>query len=350
VSDVTATDTAGPPVGPTGTVAIPIPPPPIGVGPTGTVAISRPTPPGAGPTGTVVLPPSSGPRGEPLAGGGRSDTVMVEYSSTTRREAEDGVTFDYSASTILLQDSGSQRSAPSTADAASPAMAATAGSAAGILQRLREHRLGLAAALIGLLLLGSLARHADRLQKMQRQATPTSPAAESPTAPVAATSVSDLPAPPADATPATLTAAATAASDEPARVTSPAAAPTPSRPDLSGTWRGEYVDAAGKQLLRVVSLSINRVYEDGGIEGTLQYEAASGHGECKLQPHGSSYFAGEQRLQLSPEACTPHHPRELGVPLDFIGVNPQANMLKDGRIEAPTGAVIKVRLMRVSGV
>jgi hypothetical protein len=38
------------------------------------------------------------------------------------------------------------------------------------------------------------------------------------------------------------------------------------------------------------------------------------------------------------------------VPLDFDGVNPEANTLKDGRIEAPTGEVIRVRLMRVSGV
>ena len=37
------------------------------------------------------------------------------------------------------------------------------------------------------------------------------------------------------------------------------------------------------------------------------------------------------------------------MPLDFAGVNPQANTLKDGRIEAPTGAVIKVSLRRVSG-
>jgi hypothetical protein len=65
------------------------------------------------------------------------------------------------------------------------------------------------------------------------------------------------------------------------------------RPDLSGTWRGEYVDASGKQLLRVVSLSISRVQDDGGIEGTLQYETASGDGECKLHPRGSSFSAGE---------------------------------------------------------
>ena len=110
------------------------------------------------------------------------------------------------------------------------------------------------------------------------------------------------------------------------------------------------VDASGKQLLRVISLSIGRVHDDGGIEGTLQYEAASGDGECKLHPHGSSYSAGEQRLQLSPEGCSPHYPKELAVPLDFDGVNPEADTLKNGRIEAPTGEVIRVTLKRVSGV
>ena len=127
-------------------------------------------------------------------------------------------------------------------------------------------------------------------------------------------------------------------------------APAPARADLAGTWRGAYVDASGRQLLRVVSLSISRVHDDGGIEGTLQYEAASGEGECKLYPHGSSYSAGAQRLQLSPQSCSPHYPKELGVPLDFERVNPRANALKNGRIEAPTGAVIRVRLQRVSGV
>jgi hypothetical protein len=121
------------------------------------------------------------------------------------------------------------------------------------------------------------------------------------------------------------------------------------RLDISGTWRGEYVDASGKQLLRVVNLSISRVHGDGGIEGTLQYDAASGGGTCKLDPRGSNYSAGERRLQLSPEGCSPHYPKELGVPLDFAGVNPRASALKDGRIEAPNGDVVSVRLKRVGG-
>jgi len=36
------------------------------------------------------------------------------------------------------------------------------------------------------------------------------------------------------------------------------------------------------------------------------------------------------------------------VPLDFDGVTPWASALKDGRIEAPTGEVIRVKLKRVS--
>jgi hypothetical protein len=119
--------------------------------------------------------------------------------------------------------------------------------------------------------------------------------------------------------------------------------------DLAGTWRGQYVDALGRQRLRVVSLRISRVRQDGGIEGTLQYASVSGGGECKLDPRGSSYAADTQRLQLSPEACTPHYPKELGVPLDFRGVNPRADTLDEGRIEAPSGEVIRVNLRRVSG-
>jgi hypothetical protein len=38
------------------------------------------------------------------------------------------------------------------------------------------------------------------------------------------------------------------------------------------------------------------------------------------------------------------------VPLNFDSVNPQANTLEDGRIEAPTGQVIRVKLQRVGGV
>ena len=37
------------------------------------------------------------------------------------------------------------------------------------------------------------------------------------------------------------------------------------------------------------------------------------------------------------------------MPLDFDGVTPWASTLKDGRIEAPTGEVIRVKLKRVSG-
>ena len=151
--------------------------------------------------------------------------------------------------------------------------------------------------------------------------------------------------------PATLASTTSSgATAEPAPVSAPATTTVPARQELSGIWRGEYVDPSGRQLLRVVSLSISRVHDDGGIEGTLQYEAASGAGECKLHPRRSAYSASEQRLQLSPEGCSPHYPKELAVPLDFDGVKPGTNTLKDGRIEAPTGDVIRVRLKRVSGV
>jgi hypothetical protein len=119
--------------------------------------------------------------------------------------------------------------------------------------------------------------------------------------------------------------------------------------DLAGSWSGAYVDGSGKQLLRVISLNISRVRGDGGIEGTLRYESASGDGNCKLRPHGSIYSVGAQRLQLSPENCSPHYPKELGVPLDFDGVNPKADTLKNGRIEAPTDEVIRVNLKRING-
>lgn len=165
------------------------------------------------------------------------------------------------------------------------------------------------------------------------------------TAPAAAPP--SIPSPQVDAT--AMAPIEVAAATNPPTAVPHAPTPAPARAALAGTWRGAYVDASGKQLLRVVSLSIRRVHDDGGIEGTLQYEAASGDGECKLYPHGSSYSAGAQRLQLSPQSCSPHYPKELGVPLDFERVDPRANALKNGRIEAPTGAVITVRLQRVSG-
>ena len=145
----------------------------------------------------------------------------------------------------------------------------------------------------------------------------------------------------------------TAPSTEPAApppsIRSTLATTSPARPDLSGTWRGDYIDASGRPLLHILSLNISQVYANGGIEGTLRYEAPAGNGECQLHPHGSTYSAGEQRLQLSPVGCSPHYPKELGVPLDFDAVSPVDNTLKDGRIEAPTGETIRVELKRVDG-
>ena len=58
----------------------------------------------------------------------------------------------------------------------------------------------------------------------------------------------------------------------------------------------------------------------------------------------SSAAAHSATPQLSPEGCSPRYPKELGVPLNFAGVTPWASTLKDGRIEAPTGEVIRVKL------
>jgi serine/threonine protein kinase len=376
--DLSTPAAVAPQVDRSGTVAIPR------VGPTGTVAIPR-----AGPTGTVAIeyaPPTSG---DSVATRKRSSTMVFEYASATRREPEGSMAFDYSAAT-LRQESYPSRSAASPAATASPAVAANVAAAGtpvaarlsdnstpssparspaaqglrgalpGLMQLLRAGRPVIVAVLIATLVLGTLVRHAKRLHATLPAASSLASSGPGFTPAQAATAtqppISTEPAPqppgvpssgaePAAAPSADLTAAAVAPPTGPTLATTTA----PARQDLSGTWRGEYVDASGKQLLRVVSLSISRVHDDGGIEGSLQYEAASGDGECKLHPRGSAYSAGEQRLQLSPEGCSPHYPKELGVPLDFDGVNPRANALNEGRIEAPTGEVIRVKLKRVSG-
>jgi serine/threonine protein kinase len=342
--------------GPGGTVAIPR------SGPTGTVAIPR-----SGPTGTVAIP-GAGPGGSTVAieysppiGGDSaasrqpSGTTTFEYAPTARRDPHDTLAFDYSAGT-LRQDSHPRGSAPSPVATASAAAQGLRGALTGLMQLLRAHRAVVAAMLVATLVLGTWLRHADPPHEMLPDASPASsgtgfahaqasivtPSATEPAAPSA------LPGSGASA-PTAPSAEVTAAAAVPATATR-LVPPTAPAPDLAGTWRGTYADASGKQLLRVVSLSISRVHDDGGIEGTLQYEAASGDGECKLHPRGSTYSAADQRLQLSPEGCSPHYPKELGVPLDFDGVNPQAKTLKNGRIEAPTGEVIRVKLQRVSGV
>jgi len=227
------------------------------------------------------------------------------------------------------------------------------------MQHMRAHRPAIVAVLVATLVLGTLARHTEWLHPLPRDVSlpsshPPIPPAQASTATQTST-ITESAAPPPAVQSSGAEPAAAPSTDMPGATTLPATDTTlattsaPFRQDLSGTWRGEYIDASGKQRLRVVSLSIDRVHDDGGIEGTLQYEAASGNGECKLHPRGSSYSAGEQRLQLSPEGCSPRYPKELGVPLDFDGVTPWASTLKDGRIEAPTGEVIRVKLKRVSG-
>ena len=318
-------------------------------------------------------------------------TMAFEYVPPARRELHESVAFAYSAATLRQESYRPTRPPPVAATrtlsaAANVASAGTTGAArpgdnsirtsrvpppavqglggAGphLMQRLRAHRLAMMAVLVATLLLGTLIRHGQWLHAMRRDAslgsqgpdvtqtqalTPTQAPAQAPTPPEPAPPAAEVPASGSEAAPPTEVAAATAV---PATATPVAPTSAATRTDLSGTWRGEYVDGSGKPLLRVVSLSISRVRGDGGIEGTLQYQAASGDGECQLHPRGSSYSAGEQRLQLSPEGCSPHYPKELGVPLDFDGVSPRASVLNDGRIEAPTGAVIRVKLKRVSGI
>jgi hypothetical protein len=319
---------------------------PARVGPTGTVALGR-SPPAAdsaaarGPTGTLVI--ATRTSGDPAAAHVPSGTLALEYSQPV--SADPVATREPSGTTFFEY-------AP-PAEATAPRAVATNAAPVGMPRPARRaNRFGIAAALVAALALAALLSQPLRLRAMLPGASPASkgtplvsvqasPLTQRPASMEPAAPPSSIPAPEATATPVT-SASAAPATDE--HTTPP---PAPARADLSGTWRGAYVDASGKQLLRIVSLSISRVHDDGGIEGTLQYEAASGDGECKLYPRGSNYSPGEQRLQLSPESCSPHYPKELGVPLDFARVNPRANTLGDGRIEAPTGEVIKVGLQRV---
>jgi hypothetical protein len=348
------------------------------------------TPP-ANSSGTVALEYSPANE-DPVAPCELGATTVFEYGPSTCHDRDDSKTFNYSAAT-LRRESYPPQSAPSSPattsraavenlaaagtgiaarpgdnstplpQAPSPAVQVMPAPPPGLMQRVRSHRAAIAAAFVATLVLGPLVHHAARRHVMPRHTAPdsgsarlryTQPSISTVTTAQTATSAQAPALPPAGATPQIDTPAApadsTAATAISAAATPLATTAVPARRGLSGTWRGEYIDASGKQLLRVVSLSISRVRDDGGIEGTLQYQAASGDGECQLRPRGSTYSADEQRLQLSPEGCSPHHPRELGVPLDFDRVNPQANTLKDGRIEAPTGAVIRVRLKRVSGI
>ncbi|MGA2779678.1 MAG: protein kinase [Steroidobacteraceae bacterium] len=362
-----------PRLGPSGTMAIPR------VGPTGTIAIPR-----VNSTGTVVIPraDASGTVAIEISPPLSADTIFApepigttvrEHASSTQRDPPGSVPFDNSASTVWLQSHLLTSAPPGTPVTAKPADNSTPQSAArssapervgvpqtGLMQRLRPQRTALVLVLVATLVFGAMIRHANRLHATSRGAPLAAGNAQFTLPPASTTTQAARVAEPAVSPPvvprsgadrpkaesADMPAAAAMGATVPPPVTTTA----PARPDLAGTWRGTYVDAAGKQLLRVTSLSIGRVHDDGGIEGILQYEAASGNGECKLHPRGSIYSAGSQRLQLSPEGCSPHYPKELGVPLDFDGVNPQADTLKNGRIEAPTGEVIRVNLKRVTGV
>ena len=340
-------------------------------------------------TGTVALEYSPRMSADSIAASKPSGTIAFEHVPTTRVDPPAAIAFDYSASTLLLKETRPRQSAPSppttapravttnvaaaaTPVAARPSDNSTSSSPAvfpasqelrgalpRLMQHMRAHRPAIVAVLVATLVLGTLARHTEWLHPLPRDVSlpsshPPIPPAQASTATQTST-ITESAAPPPAVQSSGAEPAAAPSTDMPGATTLPATDTTlattsaPFRQDLSGTWRGEYIDASGKQRLRVVSLSIDRVHDDGGIEGTLQYEAASGNGECKLHPRGSSYSAGEQRLQLSPEGCSPRYPKELGVPLDFDGVTPWASTLKDGRIEAPTGEVIRVKLKRVSG-
>jgi len=335
---------------PNGTVAIEYSPPMAGE-PTGA----------RGPTGTLVIAPQ--PSRELVAASQPSGTTAFEYAPTRRIDPPDSIAFDFSAGTVWQQlhptpPEPSPAPASLQAAAADIAPGGTPVTARSRLQLLPASSLRIVVLVVAALALGTLLRHADRARVMvpdtylpssdpRLTRAHTSTAREALTAPaVPPTTVlnSDAGAPVAPSADVTALAAAPATAPEVTAATAPAA------PNLAGTWHGSYVDASGKQLLQIVSLSISRVQDDGGIEGTLQYDAASGEGECKLHPRGSTYWPGEQRLQLSPEACGLHYPKELGVPVDFDGVDPRANTLKNGRVEAPTGELISVKLKRVSGV
>ncbi len=369
-----APDGAARPAGPTGTVALEPQPPAPRAGPTGTLVLEPcAAPPASGPTGTLVLPreaaaPAAGPTGtlvlEPQAAGG---TTAIEYTPMPARRVDpsQSMVVDFSAGTVWQQ-----LHPPEPARLAVVADPSAQGHVAifpephaathGLRKASRPWLargggLGAVAALLAVIAFGAVLRHGARLHAAHAAAASEAglppPAAQGQAVPETQTPTesTEPPAPaPATAVPSVAEAAPAAAPLAPPAPATGSAPPL--RQGLSGTWSGEYVDASGKRLLRVVNLSISRVQPDGGIEGTLEYQADSGNGECKLHPRGSTWVAGERRLQLSPEACSPHHPRELGVPLDFAGVNPGANTLKDGRIEAPTGEVIRVKLKRVSGV
>jgi serine/threonine-protein kinase len=342
--DVPAPNTKAQPPRPTGTWVLQ---PTAGterVGPSGMVALERSPPPTTdGPAGTLVL--EDRPSQEAIA----CPTVWDVAATATPVATE--------ASTQRAPSSSAKSSAAQELPAeARPAQARPA--EASFKRRPRREHPVVLAALIATLVLGALVHRAHQRQAAVGEAPPVSAdtrftPAPNPTEPVVPPPAVSDPANSPAAEPSADVAAATTTTTETAAMVTPVDRSDPVRPDwqhLSGTWGGEYVDASGKQVLRVVSLSISRVYDDGGIDGTLRYEAASGEGQCQLRPRGSGYSVGAQRLQLSPEGCSPHHPKELGVPLDFVDVNPRTNTLKDGRVEAPSGEIIRVKLRRLPGV
>jgi predicted Ser/Thr protein kinase len=321
----------------------------------------------ADPGGTVTLEYSPPANADTIVTRKPAGTMAFEYAPSARRDPAQSVAFDYSAAT-LRQESYLRRSAPSPAAVAAPTDATRAASVKapaaalgvpppppvaqaappGLMQTLRAHRPAVLLVVITTVMLGLALHRAHRLHGATRPSTVTDVPTVVQTPPAMEVAAPSPASPSPESRPEPQ--AAEVVATPPAVAATAAIAAATSRPDLSGSWSGEYVDSRGKLLLRVVNLSIYRVHNDGGIEGTLQYESGSGEGECKLHPHGSTYSAGARRLQLSPEGCSPRYPKELGVPFDFAGVSPWADTLRNGRVEAPTGDVIRVSLRRISGV
>ncbi len=262
------------------------------------------------PSGTLVLERTAGtsPPEPPAPRVTPSGTVVLERPAATLRQE---LWPQRSASPVTVQTAPAPSDQRTSILATPSPAAAEQASVPHPIPRQRVNRPTLVAVLVSIVIAGTLIRHVERLHATRASAislssplvltSPEAKASAVPSAEITPTTNVPAPAPPLAATSA------------------------PALPDLSGTWRGEYIDASGKQLLRIISLSISQVHEDGGIEGTLSYEAPSGNGECKLHPRGSTYSANEQRLQLSPEGCSPNYPKELGVPLDFDSVDPLAS-------------------------
>ena len=100
--------------------------------------------------------------------------------------------------------------------------------------------------------------------------------------------------------------------------------------DLSGVWSGVYSDITGNAQLKV-SLQIQQI-TNGSISGSLTYKnEADEDATCTLEK--SNYSNDLKRLRLIVHCHNPNHPRYLNVPLDFVDVDPETNLLQGGKLE-----------------